>query len=136
VIRSVDGEAPTTTRYEYDAAGRRRAMLGGDGLRTEYTYDRRHRLKDLVKKTAAGAVLLSMAYTVDASGLRTALTERDAAASGVTARLPTIRASKRMRNGASQRNLPARCGAALGGRTLLPRHSLRRRAFATLASRD
>ena len=79
VTRTVDGEAPTVTRYEYDQDGNRRAMIGGDGLRTEYTYDRRHRLTDLVKKTAAGAMLLAMQYTVDANGMRTAVEERDAA---------------------------------------------------------
>jgi len=77
VTRTVDGEMPTVTRYEYDQDGNRTAMLGGDGLRTEYSYDRRHRLTNLVKKTAVGAVLLAMQYTVDASGMRTAVEERD-----------------------------------------------------------
>jgi RHS repeat-associated protein len=53
-------------------------MLGGDGIRTEYAYDRQHRLTNLVKKTAAGAMLLAMQYTVDASGMRSAVTEQDA----------------------------------------------------------
>jgi RHS repeat-associated protein len=77
VVRTVDGEAPMTTRYEYDANGNRSAMLGGDGIRTEYSYDRRHRLRQLVKKAAAGAVILAMNYTVDASGMRTAVEEAD-----------------------------------------------------------
>jgi len=78
VTRTVDGEMPTVTQYEYDQDGKRTAMLGGDGLRTEYSYDRRHRLTNLVKKTAVGALLLAMQYTVDASGMRTAVSEADA----------------------------------------------------------
>jgi len=78
VTRTVDGEMPTITGYEYDQDGNRTAMRGGDGLRTEYTYDRRHRLTNLVKRTAAGALLLAMQYTVDGSGMRTAVAEFDA----------------------------------------------------------
>ncbi len=78
VTRSVDGEMPSVTRYEYDDDGNRSVMLGGDGLRTEYGYDRRHRLTSLVKRTAAGALLFAMQYTVDASGMRTAIAESDA----------------------------------------------------------
>lgn len=79
VTRTLDGEMPTVTRYEYDADGNRTAMLGGDGIRTEYTYDRRHRLTQLVKKSAASAILLAMQYSVDASGMRTTVEEHDAA---------------------------------------------------------
>jgi RHS repeat-associated protein len=79
VTRSVDGEAPTVTRYAYDQAGRRTAMEGGDGTRTEYRYDRRHRLRELIKHSAAGALLVAMAYDVDASGMRTGVEELDPA---------------------------------------------------------
>jgi YD repeat-containing protein len=44
VERTGQGEAPALTRYSYDAAGRRSTMEGGDGTRTEYGYDSRHRL--------------------------------------------------------------------------------------------
>jgi RHS repeat-associated protein len=57
-------------------------MVGGDGIRTEYAYDRRHRLIELLKKSAAGALLLAMNYGVDASGLRTDIVEADPA--GIT----------------------------------------------------
>jgi len=52
-------------------------MAGGDGTRTEYQYDTRHRLTNLVKRTAAGAMILAMTYTVDASGMRTGIEESD-----------------------------------------------------------
>jgi RHS repeat-associated protein len=77
VTRTIDGEAPSVTRYTYDNHGKRIAMEGGDGLRTEYAYDTRHRLSSLVKRGAAGAMLLAMNYTVDASGLRTGVEELD-----------------------------------------------------------
>jgi RHS repeat-associated protein len=73
----VDGEAPTTTRYTYDANGRRASMTGGDGIRSEYAYDAPGRLRNLVKRTAAGALLMAMSYSVDASGMRTAVEEAD-----------------------------------------------------------
>ena len=79
VTRTIDGALAQVTRYAYDAAGNRREMQGADGTRTEYAYDARHRLASLVKRTAAGALLVGMSYTVDASGLRTALTESDPA---------------------------------------------------------
>ena len=79
VERRVQGEAPVLTRYTYDAAGRRRSMEGGDGTRTEYAYDSRHRLRGLVKRSALGALLMGMGYQVDADGLRTQISESDAA---------------------------------------------------------
>ena len=78
VERSVQGEAPALTRYRYDAAGRRSVMEGGDGTRTEYAYDSRHRLRGLVKRSALGALLMGMGYQVDADGLRTQISESDA----------------------------------------------------------
>jgi RHS repeat-associated protein len=82
VTRTVDGEAPTTTRYEYDGNGRRSVMVGGDGTRTEYAFDRRNRLTGLLKRSAAGVLLLGMGYTVDATGMRTGIEEFDVA--GIT----------------------------------------------------
>ena len=79
VTRTIDGAPPQLTRYAYDAAGNRREMQGADGTRTEYAYDARHRLASLIKRSAAGALLVGMAYTVDASGMRTAITESDPA---------------------------------------------------------
>jgi RHS repeat-associated protein len=56
-------------------------MVAG-GIRTEYGYDTRHRLTNLIKKSATGAVLLALTYTVDASGMRSAVAESDA--TGIT----------------------------------------------------
>ncbi|MCK7592298.1 Ig-like domain-containing protein [Pseudomarimonas salicorniae] len=78
VTRSIDGEAPSTTRYDYDGNGRRIAMSGGDGTVTVYQYDSQGRLRDLIKRSAAGILLAAMSYQVDASGLRTAIEESDA----------------------------------------------------------
>ncbi|WP_298850495.1 Ig-like domain-containing protein [uncultured Aquimonas sp.] len=78
VERRVQGEAPALTRYSYDAAGRRSTMEGGDGTRTEYAFDSRHRLRGLVKRSALGALLMGMGYQVDADGLRTQISESDA----------------------------------------------------------
>lgn len=79
VTATVAGGAPRTTRYTYDEVGRRTGMTAADGTTTRYTYDRRNRLVGLVQRTAAAALLFSATYTVDATGLRTAAQESDAA---------------------------------------------------------
>jgi len=78
VTSTVGTEAATVTRYEYDDVGNRKAMVHGNGTRTEYGYSRLNRLKTLVHRTAAGALLLGLGYTLDASGMRTAIDETDA----------------------------------------------------------
>ncbi len=50
-------------------------MINGNGSTVRYQYDRRNRLSNLAHKTAAGVLMLGMAYTVDASGLRTSIVE-------------------------------------------------------------
>jgi hypothetical protein len=55
---------PRAYGYSYGAAGRRSSMEGGDGARTEYAYDSRHLLRGLVKRSALGALLMSMGYQV------------------------------------------------------------------------
>ena len=61
----MDGEAPSTTTYEYDQLDAKgRASVAGER-------DGRHRLSSLIKRTAAGALLLAMNYSVDASRMRT-----------------------------------------------------------------
>jgi RHS repeat-associated protein len=77
VVSTIGTEPPRETRYEYDAVGNRKAMISADGVRTEYAYDARNRLAHLAKRTAA-ALLFAASYTVDASGMRTAVEESDA----------------------------------------------------------
>ncbi len=79
VTRTIDGEAPSVTRYTYDEDGNRTTMIGGGGTQTEYGYDSRHRLRSLIKRTAASALLLAMNYNVDATGLRSHIEESDPA---------------------------------------------------------
>lgn len=79
VLRTGEGELAQTTRFGYDASGRHASMLGAEGTASEYRYDRRGRLASLIKRTAAGLLLASMNYTVDASGMRTGVEEADAA---------------------------------------------------------
>ncbi len=79
VTRTIDGEAPSITRYTYDEDGNRTTMIGGGGTQTEYGYDSRHRLRSLIKRTAASALLLAMNYNVDATGLRSHIEESDPA---------------------------------------------------------
>ena len=64
--------------YQYDEVGNRKGMVNPNGTVVNYGFDVRNRLKTLVHKasTAASAtVLLSLSYTVDASGLRTQIAE-------------------------------------------------------------
>jgi len=77
VTATRDGEPSRTTRYEYDEVGNRTAMLHDDGSRTEYSRDVRDRLTGLTKKSRAGEMQFGIAYTLDASGLRTRAVERD-----------------------------------------------------------
>jgi RHS repeat-associated protein len=64
--------------YQYDAIGNRQSMINPNGTLVSYGFDVRNRLKTLVHKAstaASAAVLLSLSYTVDASGLRTQIAE-------------------------------------------------------------
>lgn len=77
-VTSVVGGGPARiTSYTYDAAGNRTAMVAGDGTRTEYTYDSRHRLIGLGRSTGAGALQFAADYILDGTGLRTRVVERD-----------------------------------------------------------
>ncbi len=63
------------TSFGYDEVGNRNLMRLPTGNRADYTYDVRNRLKTLVHRAANNAVLLSLTYTVDHSGLRTQTVE-------------------------------------------------------------
>jgi RHS repeat-associated protein len=64
--------------YQYDEVGNRKGMTNPNGTVVSYGFDVRNRLKTLVHKAsvaATAATLLSLSYTVDASGLRTQIAE-------------------------------------------------------------
>jgi len=63
------------TAYTYDDVGNRETMTHPNGSTVSYGFDRRNRLTSLLHKTAAGALMLGLAYQVDASGLRTHIDE-------------------------------------------------------------
>ena len=75
VRATLDQGLPQITRYAYDAVGNRHSQTHPNGTQVAYSYDARHRLKTLLHTTAAGVALLSLSYTVDASGLRTEIAE-------------------------------------------------------------
>ena len=75
VRATLDQGLPQITRYAYDAVGNRQSQTHPNGTQVAYSYDARHRLKTLLHTTAAGVALLSLSYTVDASGLRTEIAE-------------------------------------------------------------
>lgn len=79
-LASVSQSGQVTT-FGYDAVGNRASVVLPNGVRSEYAYDLRNRLRTLVHRTTAGAVLLGLTYTTDASGLRTQAVEQGA---GVT----------------------------------------------------
>jgi RHS repeat-associated protein len=74
----IDGSAPQTTTYQYDVNGNRAGQTHPNGTTVDYSFDIRNRLKTLIHRAGTGAtaaVLLSLSYTVDASGLRTQIAE-------------------------------------------------------------
>jgi YD repeat-containing protein len=79
VESSVAGGPTRITRYAYDAHGTRTRMIASDGTTTDYRYDRRSRLRELTQRSAAAVLLFSATYATDAAGLRTGITEADAA---------------------------------------------------------
>ena len=78
VIAILDQGRAQTTSYAYDGVGNRAGQTHPNGTTVAYTYDERNRLKTLLHKASAAAnaaILLSLSYSVDASGLRTQIAE-------------------------------------------------------------
>ena len=76
VLATLPGHPATRrTAYTYTAVGSRETMTHPNGSTVTYGFDRRNRLRSLLHRTAAGALMLGLAYQVDASGLRTAIEE-------------------------------------------------------------
>ncbi|WP_425508302.1 transglutaminase domain-containing protein, partial [Tahibacter amnicola] len=63
--------------YGYDGVGNRDHLVYANGTRTDYAYNLRNRLTGITHK-AGTSLLLGVVYTVDASGLRTAIDETGA----------------------------------------------------------
>ncbi|MGH8030230.1 MAG: hypothetical protein ACREO3_09875, partial [Arenimonas sp.] len=76
--RTLDG-AVRRNHFEYDEVGNRKLRVAADGSATTYEYDVRNRLRNLATRSVTGVLLFAATYTVDASGLRTGIAERDAA---------------------------------------------------------
>lgn len=68
-------EGGQTTRYTFDARGNTKLVEMSDNSTIAMGYDERSRLKTMVHKNAANAVLLSQVYTLNARGLRTGIQE-------------------------------------------------------------
>jgi len=68
-------EGGQTTRYTFDARGNTALVEMSDNSTIAMSYDERSRLKTMVHKNAANAVLLSQVYTLNALGLRTGIQE-------------------------------------------------------------
>jgi RHS repeat-associated protein len=72
-VKPVGSSVPIAT-YDYDGVGNRDSVTHDNGVITRYTYNRRNRLTGIQHKLGA-TLLLGVAYTLDASGLRTGITE-------------------------------------------------------------
>ncbi len=71
------GGAVRTISYGYDDVGNRVSLQHANGTVTSTVFDNRHRLKQLLTRSAAGVLLFGANYTVDASGLRLGIGEYD-----------------------------------------------------------
>jgi len=72
-VKPVGSSVPIAT-YDYDGVGNRESVTHDNGIVTSYAYNRRNRLTGIQHKLGA-TLLLGVAYTLDASGLRTGITE-------------------------------------------------------------
>ncbi|WP_257387797.1 putative Ig domain-containing protein, partial [Tahibacter caeni] len=72
-VKPSTSSVPIAT-YGYDGVGNRASVTHDNGVTTSYSYNRRNRLTGIQHKVGA-TVLLGLAYTLDASGLRTGITE-------------------------------------------------------------
>ena len=80
-ITAADGGTPNPTvpaaSYTYDAVGNRASVMRANGTSTTYAYNSVNRLTGIAHKAGA-SLLLGLAYTLDPSGLRTAIDESGA----------------------------------------------------------
>ncbi len=71
VIKSSMGDV----RFEYDAFGRRSALIQPNGTQTKYGYDKLSRVTEQITTSAAGSEICSYRYQYDLLGNRTSMTE-------------------------------------------------------------
>jgi len=81
-VKPVGSSVPIAI-YGYDGVGNRASVTHDNGVTTNYTYNRRNRLTGIQHKLG-GTLLLGVAYTLDASGLRTGIAETGQIARTVT----------------------------------------------------
>jgi RHS repeat-associated protein len=72
-VKPSTSSVPIAT-YAYDGVGNRESVTHDNGIVTTYGYNRRTRLTS-IQHTLGATLLLGVAYTLDASGLRTGITE-------------------------------------------------------------
>jgi YD repeat-containing protein len=75
LIKIVNPQSKVFT-FSYDAAGRRTQLNYPNGVQTSYTYDSADRVLSIIaKRTSDQVVVSSVAYTYDAAGNRTSMTD-------------------------------------------------------------
>lgn len=75
-MASVVSPQNKTTTYHYDAVGNRDSVISPNGTTSGYQYDNLNRLTR-VRHYKAGTILAHYAYTLNAAGIRTQVTETD-----------------------------------------------------------
>jgi RHS repeat-associated protein len=75
-MASVVSPQSKTTTYHYDAVGNRDSVISPNGTTSGYQYDNLNRLTRL-RHYKAGTILAHYAYTLNAAGIRTQVTEKD-----------------------------------------------------------
>jgi YD repeat-containing protein len=77
-IETVTDQQGQVTRYQYDELGRQKKVAYANGTETLYTYDVLSRLTSVVNRqsAAAGAIISSHKYTLNAAGQRIKIEEQ------------------------------------------------------------
>jgi len=65
-----------TTSYRYDEIGRQSSISYPNGVTTDYSYDSRNRITNIIHKDSSEAILQSFTYTLDDVGNRVQIIEK------------------------------------------------------------